>query len=266
MKGLLFLSILLTTSTQAENASVYQSRTFQVEKKEQITATDLQKLFDAFQNKGEQAFLEQVRVCLSKNPDDTQVLNLLALHSLREGQLDLAKIILNRALNNASDKGPLYNNLGVIALREGRLQRAIGFFKRAGENGSAQSAKVNMAGIQVQHGDFNNALRPLEEAYRKIRSKIKAEDGLSMAIANNYGVALMGTGNYKEAERVYESLASVSGKDINVLLNHAILLVEKMQQTEKAKPIINKLKFTADQPKVLQRIESLEEKIRSVKQ
>lgn len=248
-----------------ETSSTYQAVTYKVEKTEKISTSDLKDLVKAYLSREERQFLQKVGLSLAKNPNDPQVLNLLALHSMRERQHDLAKIVLNRALASSENNPGLLNNLGVIALREGRIQRAVTFFRRAIAGGS-ESARLNMAGLQIEFGDFQGALGSLQQAYSKVRKNLNDGDPNTVAIANNFGVALMGSGSFKEAEKVFEEIAKVFGKEVKVLLNYAILLVEKIRQPDKARPVLNKLKFSADQPKVLQRIESLEKQITSVKE
>ncbi len=194
---------------------------------------------------------------LGKDPKDIKVLNALALYYLDSGKPRLAKIILNRALESAPKEAGLYNNLGVIYDKEGDRRAAMENFAKSLDFGRYNLGTLNLSSIYLKHKDYKPALSPLKNAYRGARSELDKDDS-AVAIANNYALALIGTGSPKSAEDVFEAILKSGNRDAEVNLNYATLLIKVLNKKIDGQRILSKIQFMTEDSAILKRALELE--------
>ena len=230
--------------------------------KRKITREDYHRLKVAIDSKNEEAVVNAASVILSKDSKDIKALNGLGFFYLNEGQLGIAKLIYRRALRNHRDKPGLHNNLGVIYLAEGDLRKAMVSLKESvALNKSYNKAKINLSSIFVNYQDYSRAIEPLESGYKSIKSKLGSKNDSAIRIANNYAVALMGIGQGEDAEDVFKSALKAGVTDAFLLYNYAILLINVLKKKSDAIRIVSKLKFNTEDPKILNKVEELEQRL-----
>lgn len=196
---------------------------------------------------------------LSKNDKDLKALNGLAMFHSSKGQLGLAKVIINRGIDAHPKEPSFYNNLGVIYLNEGEKSKALSAFRSAIKiKSNYKYAGANLSSIFLEYRDFKKALSPLEEAYDLVKSDLSQDSLEAIKVANNYAVALMGSGKGKEARDVFKKLFSANVSDAKFLLNYAILLVVDLKDKKAAYKVISKMKFLSDDSVLLKKANELE--------
>ena len=103
---------------------------------------------------------------LAKNSKDITAMNALAMSHFRQGQFDMAKVILQRALNSDPNNPGLLNNKALILLREAKTAQAVallrGVFVQSKKKGlesllENQTPIENLAGLYLRHRDYKNA-------------------------------------------------------------------------------------------------------------
>lgn len=232
-----------------------------------ITQEDLQRLKSALDSKDEDTVLAAASRILGKDSKHLLTLNALAVFYFETNKLGLAKIILNRAIADHPNVPALHNNLGIIYLREGNQRHAISAFRKSLELKSDYAVgATNLASIYLEYEDYSRALAPMEESYRVSKSALDKGEAFAVEIANNYALALTGMKEFKKAEKIYEQILASNSKNTDVLLNYAILQVERLNNPKAATSVISKIKFIADDRETLQRVEELEKKMKTLEQ
>ncbi len=230
---------------------------------DQFSRAEIESLVAARTGQNEEAMVEAASRILAKDPDHLLALNSLAMFSFRQGRPRLARIILNRAIEKHANEPGLYNNLAVIELSKGNMRRAISNFRRSLEVKSDYlTGATNLASIYLEHKDFGRALAPLEQAYRSVRGGLRRGEQSAVEIANNYAVALSGTGEFRRARDLYKDILDNDARNVTVLYNYAILLVERLQSFDEARGVISRVKFVTDDPQMIRRVEQLERALR----
>ncbi len=190
---------------------------------------------------------------LARNPNDAKTLNGLTVMAIDQGKLDLARMLISKQLTKNPQNTNALNNLGVIELKSDNLRLALVNFKKATEFDQAnRAAHANLGTIYLQYRNYQNAANELQLA---VNNGDKSPETLT-----NLGFALRGAGKFSEAEDAYEKAL---GKDQNnpvTLLNYAVLLVENKKDNGKALKILNKLRFVAREPAILERANALARK------
>ncbi len=230
---------------------------------EEITRAELEALASARMGRSEEVMVEAASRILAKDPDHLLALNSLAMFSFQQGRPGLARIILNRALEKHPNQPGLYNNLGVIELSEKNLRAAITAFRRSLDVGRDYLfGATNLASIYLEHKDYSRAIAPLEQSFRSQRANVRRGEATALEIANNFAVALTGVGEFRRARDIYKDILDNDARNIAVLYNYAILLVERLQEFDEARGVISRVKFVADDPQILRRMDQLERALR----
>lgn len=205
------------------------------------------------------AVQEEATKILVQNPQDPVALNALAMMHLRRGQTGAAKILIIRALdkNSGPESAALKNNLGVILLEEGDAEAALVEFKKAVQlNDRHPEAAGNLGAMYLQAGSIAKAKILLETAHR-------GRPGDSSS-GNNYAIALRASGDLAGAEKIYADLIKANSRDVNAMLNYAILLVDYMNRPKDGMDLVYKIRFIETERKdVLARANALEMKAKS---
>ncbi len=192
---------------------------------------------------------------LAHNPKDSRALNVLGVQQLKANKPSTARMIFKKAMDADPRNASIVNNYALTYMAENEEWRAIQEFKRALEiDPRNAAAAANLGSIHAKAKNYNEARRWLEIAYDKNKSNVK--------VANNFALALRGTGDYSAAKRVYEKSGAAESKDMIVLLNYAYLLVENLNDKTKGQTVINKIKFLTSDPAIMERAKMLEAKIK----
>ena len=226
-----------------------------------------QKAVDEASKQSEGPYLQAVAKVLGHDQNDVYTLNSLALHSFSQEKYGLAKIILNRALKEHADFPALHNNLGIVYLAEGNLRKAIPAFKKALDlKNSYRIGSTNLASIYLEYRDYSKAIVPLEASYKAMKSDLRKGTQDAIGVANNYALALSGEGEHKKAKDIYKEILDKNTRNTTVLLNYAILLIEKLKDKGEGKSILNKLKFAASEPALERQADELGEKLKGLQE
>lgn len=183
-------------------------------------------------------------------------LNQLALVYMSRNQLELADLVLHRALDaDEKEKGAAaqlaatYNNLGLVALRRRRDQEAFAHFDQAAKLDPASTvAKRNKAVVYLDCGDYARAAEELKQVTRSDPSDIDAWVAL--------GVAERGRGNLEAAARAYDKALDLDADTPDALYDLAVLYMdfekkpgrarERLEQFLKAAPSAHPKKADAE--------------------
>lgn len=261
--SLIFLFLVSPVRAQFDEPAPAKTERISLE----VTKEDLQTLSEARKSKSEDQVLKAASRILGKDEKNLAALNTLAVYYYEADKPGLSKIILNRALESHPNVPALHNNMGVVYLKEGKQRQAIASFRKSLELKADYSVgATNLASIYLDYKDYSRALSPFEEAYKSVKKSLDQGEEYAVLVANNYAVALTGIGELKKAESVYEEILKANSKNSTVLLNYAILLVERLNNPQAAASVLNKLKFVSDNREVLKRVEELEKKANSVEQ
>ncbi len=224
-----------------------------------VESADLKALSAARESKSEESLIQAASRILGADSKNLIALNTLGVFYFEQGKFGLARIILNRALASHPSEPALHNNLGIVYLAEGKQRQALAEFRTALDLKSGHRVSAgNLGSIFLEYKDFDRALSPLQDGYRAVRSELKSGNPDAMAMANNYAIALSGAGRHGDAKDIYEEITEGSSRNPTVLLNYAILLVEKMKNYKEGGKILSRLKFSVEDGKVLKRVEDLE--------
>lgn len=229
-----------------------------------VGSGDYKKLAEALEEKNEDVMVDAARNILSKNPQDLKALNALAVFYIQTDRPGMAKILLDRALKVKADSPALHNNKGVIRLREGDMRGAIVEFREAMSAGRGhQRAGTNLGSIFLEYKDYSRALVPLKDGYSELKKDLRRGEAQAVQVANNYALALMGSGDPDEAADVFETILDTETRNNDVMLNYAILLVDVLKKPGKAKDVLGRLKFISEDPAMLRKVTELEKRSQS---
>ena len=218
------------------------------------SSSDLEKRFEnAVNSQRESDLLTAGSELLARSPDNPKVLAGFGIYYLKNNEPDAAKIFFDRVLAKDPQNADANNGLGIIAMKEGKEFEGQVFFKKAllGDRNHA-GANANLGAYYLKYLDYDKALSLLERAYD--------EDRKNQTIANNYAIALRGTGKVDKALSIYKGMDS-RNQSIPVLLNQAILLAEFKKDSKAAKEILNKIRFITTDPGILRKVNTLTQKL-----
>lgn len=193
---------------------------------------------------------------LQSNSKDVKALNSLAMSYFKKGNSEAASFLLDKALSINPKSSTVYNNLGMISLARNEKREAIENFKKALElDSDNHTAGCNLGSIYVKEKDFSKAVFALEKAVESGKADLNS--------MNNYAVALSATGKPKDAEDIYQKILKESPSNKNVMLNLAIVLIDKLNKPSEGLDLINRLKFVGSDFESRQVIKDLETKAKA---
>jgi Flp pilus assembly protein TadD len=258
MKKLIFCLYLATVS--AANAQFDEESKSVPRPNLSVSSGEYEALGKAVKSGSEDLVVDRASKILAKDPDDVKALNAFAVHYIRTKKYGMAKILLNRALEKHPDESALHNNLAVIYLEEDEMPLALQSFRKSLKGGIYKIGAINLSSILLKHRDYRRALLPLEEAYAQARSDLSR--GQTSDLANNYAVALMGTGEPKKAKEIFERLIAAGSRDPEVYLNQAILYVDLLGDKKNGQKSLSKLQFMTEDASILRQARELENRAR----
>lgn len=223
-----------------------------------VDSADIEALSKALKSNSEDLIVDRASKILAKDPDHLKALNALAVYYFKTKKYGMAKIIINRALAKNPKEPALHNNLAIIYLAEGDMRSAIQSFRQSLASGPYRLGTVNLSSILLENYDFKKAVGPLEDAYSEVRSDLGRGQSTAVDLANNYAVALMGSGDGSKAKRVFQTILESGSRDPEVYLNYAILQVDIMNDKKDGQKTLSKLQFMTDDAKILRQAQELE--------
>jgi tetratricopeptide (TPR) repeat protein len=215
---------------------------------------DLEDKFEAAINsQREDQMISSGSELLARNPDNIKILAGFGVFYLKNNMPDAAKIYFDRVLARDPTNADANNGMGVIAVKDNKDFEGQAFFKKAlAGNRSHLGANANLGAFYLKYLDYEKAVSFLENAYDDDRSNPN--------IANNYAIALRGTGKIDKAWSIYKGIDSRNQK-VPVLLNQAILLAEFKKDSKGAKEFLNKIRFITTDPVILKKVNTLTQKL-----
>lgn len=193
---------------------------------------------------------------LAQSPNDFKALNALAMYHYKQGHLELARFLLNKALAANANAAGVYTNLGLVQLAQDERRDAIKSFRKALSLKSDDAvAAANLGAIYLQEKDYGKALPALETACSK--------DPKDSGVWNNYAVALMANQKFDQAEGIFKKLLKDNSPSKEVLFNYATLLIDDMSKFQDGLDVLNRLKFVGEPGDKQNRIIALENKAKA---
>lgn len=187
---------------------------------------------------------------LARNPNDVKVLNALAVMAIEQEKYDLARLLIAKILEKEPNNSAAYNNLGVVELKTDNLRLALVNFKKATELDSGnKSAHANLGAIYLQYRNYANSVTELQFAVNN--------GDQSPATLSNLAFAQTGAGDYDGARNTYEKALSKDPNNVTIMLNYSALLIEHANRQKDAIKLLNKVRFVAREPAILDKAELL---------
>jgi tetratricopeptide (TPR) repeat protein len=264
---LIFVSMILAHSAFAQGSAFAEedeaSATEAPQEKKLSVSGDLEDKFaSALKSKDEDRVVSAAAQILGRDSSHLKTLNGLGVFYMDQKKYGMAKIIFQRALKSHPNTSAALNNLGVVALIEGDMRLALENFKKSSSQSNSKTAQANLSSILVSYGDYDRAVDPLSDAYGDIKKELKKSGDVGIAVANNYGVALMGAGKGSRAESVFETIVESGVRAPEPYLNYAILLVEVLKKKSAAQKILSKIQFMTEDRKILRKVSDLERQLK----
>lgn len=193
---------------------------------------------------------------LQNNSKDVKALNALAMYHFKKGNHEASNMLLTKVLAINPKSSTAYNNMGMISLARGEKRDAIENFKKALEFDSDNyAAGINLGSIYIKEKDYAKVILSLEKAVDDKKADLNS--------MNNYAIALAATGKPQDAERIYQEILKDSPSNKNVMLNLAIVLIEKLNKPSDGLDLLNRLKFVGADIESRQVIKDLEIKAKA---
>jgi Tfp pilus assembly protein PilF len=236
---------------QAKEAGQNQSSSSADASNSNDVSKDLYHRFEMARKQNDSAAVNQAAgEILSRNPGDVRVLNSLAAMAVQQEKYDLARLYISKVLARDPNNGAAYNNRGVIELKTDNLRLALEQFKRATEVDSKnRAAHANLGAIYLKYRNYQNASQELQVA---VDNGDQSPDTLS-----NLGFALTGIADYTNAEKYYQKALAKDSNNMLINLNLATLLIEKTHKYKEGIKLLNKIRFIAHEPAILDKVEIL---------
>ena len=190
--------------------------------------------------------VEAVSKRLGKDQGDLIALNALAVFYYEQGKYGLARILLARAQKIHQTEPGLHNNQGVIFLAEGKQRPAIAAFRKAMDLKSSYTVgAANLGSIFVEYKDYGRAADMLEGGYSAVKGDLR-RGGISLEVANNYALALMGSGDNDKAKDIFQDILKADNGNPTALLNYTILLIHRLKDKKEGEKQLNRLRFIGE--------------------
>ena len=179
---------------------------------------------------------------------------------LAQKRLELAQLVLNKAVQLDAKDPAVYNALAMLALRQGKAQESFQLFDQAASmDANYIDARFNKASVLLDAGDYARAKTELAAIVEK------RPDDYAAAVA--LGVAHRGLKEYpdakKEWERVLKEAPKKSDTHADALWNLAILKIDFLQDEAGGKQDLER--YLQEAPTGHSRRQDAENKCKEVK-
>jgi len=245
------------STTPAAKAAADEKNTERAqEKAAAVSAASKANLGEAVKAQSDESIYASATQVLAQSPNDVKALNALAMYHYKQGHVELARYLLNRALSVNANAMGVYSNLGLVQLAQDEKKEAIKSFRKAlSIKNDDVVAAANLGSIYVQEKDYAKALPALEVACSK--------DQKDPAVWNNYAVALMVGQKFDQAAEIFKKLMKENAPGKEILFNYATLLVDDLNKYQDGLDVINRLKFVGEPGDKQNRIIALENKAKA---
>lgn len=147
--------------------------------------------------------IEQAQEVLRNDPDNAEIYRSLSGLYFQKGDLNMARILGEKALALNDADPDVYNNMGVVYLESDDIPEAIRKFQTARKLDAQHfEANMNLGYIALDSGDYALALECFKAAVERSPSDSDAKVGLA--------IAMRGTGDLDGAGRVYDDLIKIA--------------------------------------------------------
>jgi tetratricopeptide (TPR) repeat protein len=174
--------------------------------------------------------IEVLRTSLRQQPRSTAALNELGLVYQARGQLELADLVLHRALDvdeKSKAAAATWNNLGLVSLARRRDQEAFAHFDQAARlDPQLTVARRNKAIVYLDCGDYARAVEELKSVTRADDQDEEAWIAL--------GVAERGRGKIEEAQRAYDHALEIDPEAPDALYDLGVLYMDFKKDPQRA--------------------------------
>ncbi len=126
-------------------------------------------------------------------------------------------------------------------------------------------AAQSMASIYLKFRDFKKAYDLLKPLSSNLKSGVKNGDRSFFELANGFAVASSYVGENEQALTFYNMILEKDGQNVPVLMNKAIVLVERIKRKKDAEDVLNKLKFLTDDKNIQKKVAELEAQLAKLK-
>jgi tetratricopeptide (TPR) repeat protein len=158
----------------------------------------------------------------------------LAFSYLKEGKDNIAKFIVEQALDRGGDHPALYNIMGVLAERQGKIPQARDLYNRAlSMNDAFAPALVNRANLYVTTKEASMA----EVDYKKALEADPANTDAMIGL----GAVLRQTGRYVSARETFERVLDIDSDNPQARFNLALLMRENLKDEGQALRYFNEV-------------------------
>ena len=189
----------------------------------------------------------------------------LGTYYLATGRHQMAKIVFTRALKHYPKTSSIHNNMGVILLKEGEVEQAAASFKKSLKyERNNFFAAGNLGALYVQGYNYRSALEYLDLAYHGVKEELSITNPGLIKTGNNYAVALSWSGSFRKANRVFEELIKNNSKEVELVMNYAILLGRNMKKKKKALKILKRVDFLDNSGLYTRRVRALRKYLKSI--
>lgn len=190
----------------------------------------------------------------------------LGTYYLETGRYQMAKIIFTRALKYYSENSSIHNNMGLILLKEGEIDTAALSFKKSLKYERKNFfAAGNLGSLYIQGYNYRSALDYLGLAYNGTKEELSVTHPQVVKTGNNYAVALSWSGNFRKADRVFRELIKNNPKEVELVMNHAILIGRNLKKKERALKTLKRVDFLDSSGLYTRKIRSLKKYLESMK-
>ena len=166
----------------------------------------------------------EIQNILRKTPESVEAYRLLSRNYFAKGEYDMSLLCVEKANEFAKGDASISNNMGVTYLVMKEEAAAIAEFK-ASERSRHIQANLNIGWLALDSGNYGLARQSFEKILEAHPDSFDAQLGLA--------VALRGQDEYKEVEKIYNSLLKTSKEKI-VDANAATLQEKYIQNYDKA--------------------------------
>jgi len=206
----------------------------------------------SLRSQSEDAVIQEASKILAKNPKDLKALNAIAVMYIMNRKLDMAKIVLARAIKSYPNDPTLACNLGIVNVLEDRIPEAIGEFQRALSSDQGHTeASYHLGAIHLRYKNGEAAVPLLQRAYSKLPKTLAGP---------HYAEALRLARRSKEAEEVYKDLKTESSRDTALVLGYASLLVEDIKDKKRGLKMVDRIRLISEDAGILKRADDLASK------